>query len=103
MSNKDNIKKMQGVVTRIERTCYFVRLDEIEGKPELMAYIGGHMRSKRINIVVGDIVTFEMDLQHPTAMGRIVYRGINKHAAAAAAAAANGSADGKPAVKTEKK
>lgn len=82
--SKDNLKKIQGIVTRIERTCYFVRFDEIAGSPEVKAYIGGNMRNKRISIVIGDSVSCEMDMQYPEIV-RIVYRGVNKHAAGATA------------------
>ncbi len=81
--SKENLKKIQGTVTRIERTCYFVKLDEIQGAPEVKAYIGGNMRNKRISIVIGDSVTCEVDMLYPEIV-RIVYRGVNKHAAAAA-------------------
>ncbi len=70
--SKNDVLKVLGKIERVERTHYVVVLD-IPAKPTIKAYLSGKMRSRHIDIVMGDMVQVEVDKAHPE-LGRIVYR-----------------------------
>ncbi len=70
----EKIATARGVVTEaLPSTLFRVEIeDKIEGKKEILAYLGGKMRMHRIKVLIGDSV--EIVLDPYGGKGRIVKR-----------------------------
>lgn len=78
---KEELIEMQGVVMEVLPDSRFrVTLD---GGHNLIAYMGGKMRTHRIRVLAGDKVSLEMS-PYDLSKGRITFRHLEGRAAAAA-------------------
>jgi len=72
--NEKNLTTTRGIVTEsLPSTLFRVQIeDKIEGKKEILAYLGGKMRMHRIKVLIGDSV--EVVLDPYGGKGRIIKR-----------------------------
>jgi len=76
MSNDDSANLVfDGVVTGIQKTFYSVELKGIPGMEGTIVkgILSGKMRMNKIRVIIGDMVTIELD-PYDLTKGRITYR-----------------------------
>ncbi len=77
-SKKDNLVTARGVITEaLPSTLFRAEIEDkspeaVDGKKEILAYLGGKMRMHRIKVLIGDSV--EIVLDPYGGKGRIVKR-----------------------------
>ena len=72
MAKEDDVIKMDCEVLDVLPNAMF-RVKSIENEHELIAYLGGKMRKRRIRITLGDTVEVELS-PYDLKKGRITYR-----------------------------
>lgn len=70
MSKEDNITMDGRVLELLPNATFRV---ELENSHQIIAYISGKMRKKRIKVLAGDIVTIELT-PYDLTKGRVVHR-----------------------------
>lgn len=72
MAKEDDVIKMDCEVLDVLPNAMF-RVKGVDNEHELIAYLGGKMRKRRIRITLGDVVEVEIS-PYDLKKGRITYR-----------------------------